>query len=831
MRLVRIEADRFGRIDGRSLGDLSPRLTVVLGPNEAGKSSFTALVRHVLYGFPTPSDQKDPAYVSASGGKRQGRLVFSDDQGEWVVERVEGPRGGTVSVRTLSGPDKPGLVDELTRGVSRLAYRVVFGFGLAEMQQIEQLKGKDDDLLSRLYAAGAGLTVSPPDIRSELDGLAEALWKKGGSRPAVNEARTRREEVRAHIRQLQADADAFRGESERLLGLESRLDSARSLRTSTQADAERLARAVTDVERLLGEAGAAEARKARLLREAEASRSEAEAVGQEDVLALEAADAVQAIEAGLPVFRQWLESMGDTETSLRTVEQRIGAAAEDAGWTEQQAIHAAGDAGTAAQVDAAHDELRDLRLRADMAAEARDRARAESAAAPVPAAPATRPWVLPGVVVAIASLAGAVAGLVMGQLVAVVLGAVLAVVGSAMALVRPSTVGDPHAAARLAAAESACGSAESALRERREAWAAWVRDRGLGDGSEEPLAIAARLRAAREVRVADRERAALTGSIERDRERVESFVDRVAAALEPLSAGAVMVMAPEQVADAVQRASARVSGALLKRDLRREHLETADDLERDAEEAEAARLAASEAAGRLLDEVGLPNGSLEDVRRLETEARVSAVDAADEFESLTTEVAGLRAHIDHERREDALSLLRLEETGLEERITADVRRHTVLSLASRLLGMAQERYERDRQPAVVKNAEAAFSRMTCGRYTRLTVPLGKDAIEVFDKTSAARGPEHLSRGTAEQLYLALRFGLVDQLGEVGKGLPLLMDDVLVNFSPERVRPAAEAIADLAERRQVVFFTCHPSMAGLLREVDPTAAFLEITGPA
>ena len=66
----------------------------------------------------------------------------------------------------------------------------------------------------------------------------------------------------------------------------------------------------------------------------------------------------------------------------------------------------------------------------------------------------------------------------------------------------------------------------------------------------------------------------------------------------------------------------------------------------------------------------------------------------------------------------------------------------------------------------------------------LTNAMGS-AIEVFDTTSAASVPDRLSRGTAEQLYLALRLGLVDQLGEVGSGLPVLMDDVLVNFSPDR----------------------------------------------
>jgi uncharacterized protein YhaN len=44
-----------------------------------------------------------------------------------------------------------------------------------------------------------------------------------------------------------------------------------------------------------------------------------------------------------------------------------------------------------------------------------------------------------------------------------------------------------------------------------------------------------------------------------------------------------------------------------------------------------------------------------------------------------------------------------------------------------------------------------------------------------------------------------------------------MDDILVNFDPDRAERAAEALHALAERHQVLFFTCHPRTAAL---VDP-----------
>ena len=42
-----------------------------------------------------------------------------------------------------------------------------------------------------------------------------------------------------------------------------------------------------------------------------------------------------------------------------------------------------------------------------------------------------------------------------------------------------------------------------------------------------------------------------------------------------------------------------------------------------------------------------------------------------------------------------------------------------------------------------------------------------------------------------------------------------MDDVVVNFDPERRAGAVTAVAELATMRQVLFFTCHPETAEAL----------------
>jgi uncharacterized protein YhaN len=52
---------------------------------------------------------------------------------------------------------------------------------------------------------------------------------------------------------------------------------------------------------------------------------------------------------------------------------------------------------------------------------------------------------------------------------------------------------------------------------------------------------------------------------------------------------------------------------------------------------------------------------------------------------------------------------------------------------------------------------------------------------------------------------------------------VIVDDVLVNFDPERAARAAEAFALLAQTHQVLVFTCHPTTVAQVLAAAPVAA--------
>ena len=78
----------------------------------------------------------------------------------------------------------------------------------------------------------------------------------------------------------------------------------------------------------------------------------------------------------------------------------------------------------------------------------------------------------------------------------------------------------------------------------------------------------------------------------------------------------------------------------------------------------------------------------------------------------------------------------------------------------------------------------------------------------------------MSEGTADQLYLALRLASLGVHLDDHEPAPLVADDILINFDDARARAALEALAELSERTQVLFFTHHDHLAEIARSCLP-----------
>jgi hypothetical protein len=95
-RRVRIEAiriDGYGIHSDLEINDLPPGLTIVAGPNEAGKTTILDFIRGVLFDFPNRAKRTLPFHEPLRGGRHGGAVTLIDSLGRrWYLERHVGDK-------------------------------------------------------------------------------------------------------------------------------------------------------------------------------------------------------------------------------------------------------------------------------------------------------------------------------------------------------------------------------------------------------------------------------------------------------------------------------------------------------------------------------------------------------------------------------------------------------------------------------------------------------------------------------------------------------------------------------------------------------------------
>ncbi|MGZ5242458.1 MAG: ATP-binding protein, partial [Bacteroidia bacterium] len=109
--------------------------------------------------------------------------------------------------------------------------------------------------------------------------------------------------------------------------------------------------------------------------------------------------------------------------------------------------------------------------------------------------------------------------------------------------------------------------------------------------------------------------------------------------------------------------------------------------------------------------------------------------------------------------------------------------------------------------------EHYFHKLTGGKYNTVKM---QETIPSEIELNGTWLPENLlSTGTLDLLALATRLAMADFYLEDKSGF-IVLDDPLVNLDPARQEMAAACLREIAEEKQVIVLTCHPSHAAMLQ---------------
>jgi uncharacterized protein YhaN len=201
-------------------------------------------------------------------------------------------------------------------------------------------------------------------------------------------------------------------------------------------------------------------------------------------------------------------------------------------------------------------------------------------------------------------------------------------------------------------------------------------------------------------------------------------------------------------------------------------------------------------------------------------------EAEDELGRLREESGRRKAELERLQRGEHHAGLLLESAAKEAELGQLAERYAVRAMAAHMIRKARETHERERQPGVLRRASRYFERITQGRYVRVLSPMGEKDILAETKDGRRISSAMLSRGTAEQLYLAMRFALAEEYERI-INLPLVMDDIFVNFDRRRLAETLDVLAEVARRRQILLFTCHDHVAEAVLAAMPDSRQIEL----
>ena len=152
-----------------------------------------------------------------------------------------------------------------------------------------------------------------------------------------------------------------------------------------------------------------------------------------------------------------------------------------------------------------------------------------------------------------------------------------------------------------------------------------------------------------------------------------------------------------------------------------------------------------------------------------------------------------------------------DEEQLQRRLSQARHRLVELEKTSQAIGYAQNALEEAMQelqrrfaPRITRRAGALLSRLTGGTYDRISI--NEDLTILAARTSEAslRTAQWRSEGTGDQMYLALRLAVWEELSP---NSPLILDDALIRFDQTRMEKAVDVLTELGKKQQIILFSC------------------------
>jgi DNA repair protein SbcC/Rad50 len=154
-----------------------------------------------------------------------------------------------------------------------------------------------------------------------------------------------------------------------------------------------------------------------------------------------------------------------------------------------------------------------------------------------------------------------------------------------------------------------------------------------------------------------------------------------------------------------------------------------------------------------------------------------------------------------------------------------------VALARTVLDEAAQALRREFAPHLNEALKRNLGKITGGRYEEAMVNSDLAVQVVVPEDGRLHSADDLSRATKDQLFLVQRLEIARLLAPTKGVAPLLLDDPFSHYDHHRLRYGLEVVAEASRDRQIVLFSEDPDLADIAKTFCGECHVIELKAPA
>ena len=156
----------------------------------------------------------------------------------------------------------------------------------------------------------------------------------------------------------------------------------------------------------------------------------------------------------------------------------------------------------------------------------------------------------------------------------------------------------------------------------------------------------------------------------------------------------------------------------------------------------------------------------------------------------------------------SVAVLEREKAELEEKIKSYRNFTNTAEIAEIALDEAFRDLRKNYSEVLDQRTAEIFNKLSDDKYLSVSVSKSLDASVTTEDAFGTKESDYLSRGTEDQLYLAMRLAVAELITNESEKLPIFADDPLSQYDDNRTAKAMTFLKDYVRDKQLVMFTCH-----------------------